>query len=296
METPVTRTPARQHDDGVVLQGRFDVNPRLAIDAGTRVESWRLTNPGGIGELPHKVFVEPRLGVSLQLGGGRTLRVDWLSGFRTPSINELFRSFRVGNTTTQANPRLGPEESRGPEVAFTIQRDRVTARVIGYATRLEGAIYNRTLSSSSTIIRVRDNGNARALGSELELEWRAARALTLTTSWALNDSKFTSGELTGKRVPQVPRVGGTVGIRATAGRLNGAANVRVIGEQFDDDRNDFRLGAGSLLDGRIGWRWPRAELFSAIENALNAEIDTGRTPIRTIGSPRSARVGLVIRF
>ena len=84
--------------------------------------------------------------------------------------------------------------------------------------------------------------------------------------------------------------------RDAAGRLNGAANVRVIGEQFDDDRNDFRLGAGSLLDGRIGWRWPRAELFSAIENALNAEIDTGRTPIRTIGSPRSARVGLVIRF
>ncbi len=296
VESSVTRTPARQHDEGVALQGRLDITPRLTIDAGARVESWRMTNPGGLGLVHKTVFIEPRVGASVDLGGGRTLRVDWLSGFRTPTINELFRSFRVGNTTTQSNPHLESEESWGPEAAFTMQRDRWTARVIGYATRLDGAIYNRTLSASSTaIVRVRNNGNARAFGSELELEWRT-RLLALTSSWALNDSTFTSGELSGKRVPQVPRVGGTVGVRATAGRMHAAANVRVIGAQFDDDQNIFRLDAGSLVDGRVGWRWSRAELFGAIENALDAEIDTGKTPIRTVGSPRTARAGLTIRW
>jgi outer membrane receptor protein involved in Fe transport len=297
VESAVTRTPGRQRDAGVILQGQFDVSPRVRIDAGARLEWWRLTNPGRLGLVHKTVFFEPRLGASMQIGSGRTLRVDWLSGFRTPTINELFRSFRVGNTTTQANPHLNSEKSWGPEVAFTMQRTRWTARAIGYATRLDGAIYNRTVSSTgSTIVRIRDNGNARTFGSELELEWRATRALALTTAWALNDSTFTSGELNGKRVPQVPRVGGTVGVRASLARFNAAANLRVLGAQFDDDVNAFRLDPGALVDGRVGWRWSRAELFGAIENALDTEIDTGKTPIRTVGSPRTARAGVRIGF
>jgi outer membrane cobalamin receptor len=79
--------------------------------------------------------------------------------------------------------------------------------------------------------------------------------------------------------------------------LSAALNVRVIGAQFDDDRNDFKLAAGSLVDARAGWRWSRhVELFGAIENAMDREIDTGRTPIRTIGAPRMARAGLTARF
>ena len=227
-----------------------------------------------------------------------TLRVSWLTGFRTPTMNELYRSFRVGNTTTNANPNLKPEKSSGPEVAFTVQRQRWTGRAIVYATTLSGAIYNRTVSSSATaIVRARANGDARAVGSELELELRATRLLTFTTAWALNDSKFTSGELDGKRTPQVPKVGGSVGVRANAGPFAGALNVRVIGSQFDDDINTLDLRKASLVDGRAGWRFSRhVELFGAIENALDREVDTGKTPLRTIGAPRMARGGVIARF
>ena len=186
----------------------------------------------------------------------------------------------------------------GPEVAFTMQRERWTGRAIFYATRLDGAIYNRTVSSTPTAIsRERANGDARAIGSELELEWRATRKLALTTAWAFNDSKFTSGELDGKRTPQVPRVGGSVGLRVNVGAFDAALNVRVIGEQFDDDINTFLLRRGSLVDARAGWRLSRRlELFGAIENALDEEIDTGKTPLRTIGAPRMARAGITARF
>jgi outer membrane receptor protein involved in Fe transport len=119
----------------------------------------------------------------------------------------------------------------------------------------------------------------------------------LTTAWAFNDSKFTEGELEGKRIPQVPRASGSIGVRAELGRVNAAANVRVIGAQFDDDRNDFRLAAGSLSDARVAWRWSRRlELFGALENVFDEDIDTGRTPLRTIGSPRMARGGVQLRF
>jgi len=98
-------------------------------------------------------------------------------------------------------------------------------------------------------------------------------------------------------VPQVPRAQGAVGVRANAGRLAGALDVRVMGAQFDDDRNDFKLRSGSIGDARAAWRLTRGfELFGAIENVFDEDLDTGRTPIRTVGQPRIARAGLNLRF
>lgn len=298
IQGPIVRTRAKQRGTGVVAQGRYDLSPRVTLDAGGRGDHWRLEkrdDPSGGNSLN---FFSPRAGVSFHVTENRTLRVAWLTGFRTPTMNELYRGFRVGNTNTLANAALQPETSWGPEVAFTMRHDRWTARAIAYATRLNGAIYNRTVSSTPTaIVRERTNGDARTIGSELELEWRAARGLAVTTAWAINDATFTAGELDGKRVPQVPRATGSIGARAQVRAFTAAATVRLIGAQFDDDRNDFRLERGSLVDLRGGWRVSRnLELFGAVENALDEEIDTGRTPIRTVGAPRIGRAGAVIRF
>lgn len=295
---PTVRTQPRQRGDGALFQGRFDLSPRATIEAGARIDRWSLSKEGQSTPATDLTFFEPRVGLSFRATSDSTLRVSWLTGFRTPTMNELYRSFRVGNTTTNANAALKPEKSSGPEVAYTMQRERWTGRAIFYATNLSGAIYNRTVSSSPTaIVRERANGDARAIGSELELEWRASRALAITTAWAMSDSKFTSGELDGKRTPQVPRVGGSIGFRATAGALTAGMSIRVVGAQFDDDINQFKLEKASLVDGRAGWRIARRlELFGAIENALDEEVDTGKTPIRTIGAPRMGRAGLTVRF
>ena len=294
----ITRTRAKQRGDGVIGQVRFIANTRLSLDAGMRADYWRLTNLAAPSDATKVSFFEPRVGATMLFTPETTLRVTWLSGFRTPTMNELYRSFRVGNTVTNANALLGPEESMGPEVAFTMRRDRWTARAIGYATWLDGAVYNRTISSSPTaIVRERTNGDARTFGSELELEWRATRELSVTTAWAFNNATFTAGELDGKRVPQVPKASGSIGMRALFGAFSGTATFRLIGMQYDDDRNDFELAAGSLVDARAGWRLARrVELFGAVENAFDEEIDTGRTPIRTVGAPRLWRGGLTVRY
>jgi outer membrane receptor protein involved in Fe transport len=298
VESAIARTRGRQRSEGLVAQGRYDFSRRLSIDAGARAESWHVTKLDSANATHTLHFFQPRAGLSFRIDDSKTVRASWLTGFRVPTMNELYRSFRVGNTTTAANADLTPEKSSGPEIAFTMAQDRWTGRAIFYASRLKGAIYNRTLSSTATLIqRQRSNGDARAMGTELEVEWRAARALTLTSAWAINDSKFTSGELDGKRVPQVPRTGGSIGVRTTFRMFSAAANIRVIGAQFDDDRNDFNLKAGSLADARAGWRWSRRlELFGAIENAFDEELDTGRTPLRTVGGSRMGRAGLIVRF
>jgi outer membrane receptor protein involved in Fe transport len=298
VQSAITRTPATQHNTGIVVHGQLALSSRVSLTAGARSEWWGLTNPGGLGDVQNRFFFEPRVGATIDAGGGQTLRLSWLAGFRTPTINELFRSFRVGSTLTQANSALKPEKSWGPEAAYTITRHDWTARAIFYATRLDNAIYNRTITATPTAItRQRDNAEARAIGSELEFERRLTRVLTATTSWAFNNSTFTSGELDGRRVPQVPKAAGAVGLRAGGGPWSASLSVRVFGQQFDDDVNQFTLRAGSLTDARAAWRPShRAEIFGAVENAFDSEIDTGKTPIRTIGAPRQVRAGIIVRF
>jgi outer membrane receptor protein involved in Fe transport len=298
VQGPTVRTPATQQNTGVLAHARVVLSPRVSLTAGGRGEWWSLENPGGLGDVQDRFFFAPRVGATFEAAEGQTVRVSWLSGFRTPTINELFRSFRVGSTLTQANNQLKPEESWGPEAAYTVTQRDWTARAIFYATKLDGAIYNRTITSTPTAItRQRDNADAQAIGSELEFEWRAGRLITATTAWAFNHSKFTSGELDGKRVPQVPTASGSIGVRAARGSWSASAAIRVFGEQCDDDINQFTLRAGSLTDARGAWRpTRRVELFAAIENAFDNEIDTGKTPLRTIGAPRQSRAGVIVKF
>ena len=298
VQAPTIRTQPRQRGYGGVFQARIELSSKATLETGVRIDRWTLEKVGQTTPVNPLNFFQPRVGLSYRVRDDSTLRVSWLTGFRTPTMNELYRSFRVGNTLTNANADLKPEETTGPEVAYTMQRERWTGRAIFYATRMSGAIYNRTISSTPTaIVRQRDNGDARAVGSELELEWRASRMFTITTAWAFTDSRFTSGELDGKRTPQVPKVGGSVGFRALVGSFAGALNVRLIGSQFDDDINTLNLERASLVDGRAGWRFSRRfELFGAVENAFDQEVDTGKTPLRTIGAPRMARAGVTARF
>ena len=296
---PVVRTPARQQNVGVTIQWAFRASPRLSIEAGARGELWSSSRLDDASADRRIGFFEPRVTAAVRISDATTFRASWLSGFRTPTINELYRSFRVGNVNTLASASLDPEESAGPEVALVTTRGRFSGRVIGFATWLNGALYNKTLSSTPALItRQRTNGDVRAAGVEVEGEGRLAPWLVLTASIAGIDSRFTSGDLDGLRVPQVPRVQGSLGVRLTGRRgVSGAIDWRAVGAQFDDDLNQFVLRRGSLLDLRGGWRATRRlEVFLAMENALNEDLDTGRTPIRTVGQPRVARAGVTARW
>jgi outer membrane receptor protein involved in Fe transport len=289
------RTPARQQDAGVLAHALLIPVPRLTLGLGLRTDVWTSERLDGASPRQRSTFVAPRATVAFEIADGQTLRASWLNGFRAPTINELYRGFRVGNVNTLANADLRPEKSSGTEVAFTVERPRWSGRAAGFFTWLDGAIYSRTLSSTT---RQRSNATARAAGVELEAEVLITSAAALTTAWSIGDSQFTGGDLDGRQVPQVPHVQGTIGIHSRqAGRLTGGIDWRFVGEQFDDDVNQFVLRRGSLLDVRGGWRAThRAEVFVAVENVLDEELDTGKTPIRTIGQPRVARAGLQLRW
>lgn len=292
-------TRASQQSGGAAVQLSLHPFERVTIAAGIRGEAWH-SELRGAGDDRQIWRVLPRASIVAQATDAVSVRAAVHRAYRTPTINELYRPFRVGNVLTQANSALGPEESLGIEGALLFRRGRTAARAIAFWTRLDDGIVNVTVSASPTLIlRQRQNASRiRAAGVELEADLRLVERVTATAAIGLIDSVFVEGTgLDGLRVPQVPRWQVSAGLQGTWGRGSASLDWRFIGEQFDDDRNQFALDRSSMINARAGWRVrPSLDVMVAIENAFDEEQDVGRTPLRTIGIPRTARLGLRWRY
>jgi outer membrane receptor protein involved in Fe transport len=291
---PVALTGVTQRTTAAWAQGSFILGYNLTVGGGVRLENWRSERRDHAnGRSVTRVL--PRASVAWQFASAASLRVAGQHSYRTPTINELYRGFRVGNVLTQANAALEPETLTGGEVSLVVRATGTTLRTIGFWTRLDDAIVNVTLESGpALILRQRQNaGRIRATGVEVEIDAPLAPTLSVQASTAFVDSVFTEGAaLDGLRVPQVPRWQTSAGAHGAWRQLAYSVDWRFIGSQYDDDRNEFELGPSTMVNARVGWRVRRREVFAAIENVLDEEQDVGRTPVRTIGLPRTSRVGV----
>ncbi len=299
----VTRVTATSQGDPDVSQGDYaayaQVSARpaasLTISAGARAGAWS-TGPTQ-ADSRRRAYVMPRVSAAWAAGPHVSIHASWTRPGRTPTLNELYRDFQVGSTYTFANGGLTPEKASALEGGVLLHARRGSARLVGFWTELGDAITNVTLDvAGGRITRERQNaGHIRARGVELEGEWRPAGWTAIVASAALLDSRFTTSVepgLAGRRVPQVPRWTAAASLRLTPGRAVAAIDVRTTGAQFDDDRNQLALGRGAVADFYAGVTLRRIQPFIAVENVFDAEIDVGRTPVRTVGTPRTARLGL----
>lgn len=290
-----TSTDAEQSTHAAFAQTTMTFG-RATIGAGVRGEVWRSRRADGSDERDES-FIVPRASVAFRANDYLSLRATYQDGHRSPTVNELYRDFRVGAILTRANAGLSPEQSRGWEASALFTRPWIAARSAFFWTTMDDAIVSVTLQSSPAIIRQRQNaGRIRARGMEIESDVRLSHGLALTATAAFIDSAFTEGtDLAGLRVPQVPRVQTSAGLRGAWTHATAAFEWRFIGRQFDDDRNtpSFELDRSSVVDLKGAWRARRGfELFAALENAFDAEQDVGKTPLRTIGLPRTFRAGV----
>ena len=272
----------------------------LTLELGARGDSWHST-PLNPADPDRKVtFVSPRGAIAWQRGRYQMQASAYYAN-RTPSLNELHRRFEAGAATTNANPLLEPETLTGVEGGVLVQSRIASIRATAFFNDLDGAIANVTLTQTPTqTIRQRQNSDSiRATGVELELDTRFTDALSLTGNVVLTSSHFRGSvatpALADKDVPQVPVLQGGVGVTWAEPRwLTVATQIRFSGEQFDDDLNTaaFKLGSYAVWDVNLSRAIVRGlNAFVAIENITDAEYDTGRTPLRTVGWPRTVRVG-----
>jgi len=272
----------------------------LTFELGARADSWN-SEPEDPDEPAKQVsYLSPRGAVKWRQGRFQMQASGYYAN-RTPSLNELHRRFAIGNAVTNANPLLEPETLTGVEGGVLTQFNRASVRATAFFNNLDGAIANVTLSQTpQAIIRQRQNSDTiRATGVEFEFDTRFTTTLSATGQLVLTSSHFRGSVATpaleGNDVPQVPKYQGGVSLTwADPSWLTAATQLRFSGKQFDDDLNTeaFVLDEYVVWDATVSRAIVRGlNAFVAIENIMDKEFDTARTPIRSIGWPRTVRVG-----
>lgn len=289
----------RQRTSGLFLEDMIRATPRLSLTLGGRLDLWTNDEQGG-DERDESAF-SPRVSLLFQATDRWVWTASAYRAFRAPTLNELYRAFRVGDALTLANPDLDAERLTGGETGalWTGRNGRLTARGTLFWMEVEQTIANVTLSSQPGLItRQRRNlGRTRSRGLETEATVRAGR-------WAFSGGYlFTNAEvesapaepaLEGLRLPQVPRHQLSFQLRFDDPRLASVGlQARWADEQFDDDLNQLRLGSFATVDALVSRPLGRGlSVFAAAENLLDERFDIGRTPVRTLGPPRIARIGV----
>jgi vitamin B12 transporter len=247
-----------------------------------------------------------RAGVAYQPIEAITLRVAGYRGWRLPTLNELYRPFRVGNDATAANALLSPERLTGVEGGVTLTpAPGVSIAATYFYNRLKNAIANVTTTKPPQILpgvatyRVRQNLDAiRAHGFELDAAYRPGR-FGVQASWSHTNPKVEGSGITaaldGLRPAQTPRdqVSGTVDWRQDAAALS--LTVRHIGRQFDDDQNTRVLGAATTLDAYAALPIMRSLVAEVRgENLFDARVEAGISGANIVerATPRTIWIGL----
>jgi outer membrane receptor protein involved in Fe transport len=311
--TTVTPSSAggRQRTTGVFLEDAWSLGRRLIVHGGLRYDGWRNEDgqqtAGGVTRPladREESAVSPRGSLVLKLARRVSLSAAAYRAFRAPTLNELYRPFRVGNVVTLANSDLSAERATGVEAALLAGfGDAVSLRGTVFQMEATETVANVTLATTPSLItRQRRNlGSIRSRGLELDGEARLARHLVLAAGVTFIDAEVRSAPeraLVGRRVPQVPRRQASVQLRYDAPRgFTFGVQTRFVASQWEDDLNTLSLRGYWTVDalfGRALSEW--VGFFVAGENLGNEEYDVGRTPVRTIGPPRSVRAGLRVRL
>jgi outer membrane receptor protein involved in Fe transport len=159
----------------------------------------------------------------------------------------------------------------------------------------DDTIANVTLSSTPALItRQRQNlGSSRSRGAELDAEQRLGNRWRLSAGYLFCDAIVTSGDLAGKRLPQVPRNAATMQLAFTPSRGSAGIQARWSSTQFDDDMNQLPLRSYAVAD--LFASYPIAahlDATIAIENATNRRVEVSATPVLALGTPRTMRIGV----
>jgi len=247
----------------------------------------------------------PTLGLAWRATDTLTARAAAYSAYRAPTLNELYRPFRVGPVTTRANPDLSPETLQGGELGLAWETPAHDAglRATVFQNDLADTIANVTLDATTREKRNLDS--ARVRGFELGGHWSPFALLRLDADYLLNDARVVSGgpgatALDGRRLAQVPRHNLTLGAAWQATRsldLDLRAGWRSA--QWEDDLNTLRLAPSIRLDLAAHYAFsPRWRLTLAVENLFDTATETGRTStgVVSIAPPRWSRADLEFRW
>lgn len=290
----------------VTLGGRADY---WRLSSGHRQETVLATGNSLLDvEYPDRdgIVTNGRLGLAHTVKEGLVLRGAAYTGFRVPTLNELYRPFRVRNDITVGNAALKPERLTGVEAGVTWEPDKawhLGATVfwnelhdaVANVTLLEGpgTAPDGTVVPAGGVYRQRQNvSSVVSTGVELQARWQPTSWLELKGGYLYTDTevKAPSAALDGRELAQAPPHVLTGGVTwRPAERWQALFQARYGSEQFEDDLNTLVLDSYLLWDASVSCQInPQLRVSVMIENVFDEDVETGRSGdgLVSIGAPR----------
>ena len=279
-----------------------------ASNLSTQVLSQTFPQPATTTLTPdrNEFIASPRLGVVRQIASSATIHASVFRAFRTPTMNELYRTGQVGEETTKANSQLQSERATGWELGatYTSPSNLIAASATFFWTEINRPVSAVLISSSPTsILEMRENlGQILSQGTELHLDIAPRHTVSATLGYQYSHAIVTQfsaqPSLVGNWIPEVPRQSFTAQLRVTQPRLGTLTlAARASGQAWDDSANTFLLDPFFQLDLAAEHNFgPHLTANAILTNLLNQRPDVARTPTLTLGSPFLAQAGLAFQW
>jgi len=314
---------------GLFIEPYWALDPRLLLTAGLRADHWSIFGGRRIETAltGSNVFrsdryadrsgtlANGRIGLSWQAVQDLSVRASGYSGFRVPTLNELFRPFRVGGDIIEANPNLAVEHLAGGEFgADWGSADTGLLSMTYYQVQIRNAVDNVQLSDRPGLFVplniVVPAGGSLAQRLNLDaidvkgIELRGQRSLgemlraELSYLWSLPwvDRAKVSPALVGRRLAQTARHQGSLSVIAQLDpQTTARMDIKAQSAAFEDGLNTRRLGANITGDLRLNYRINRQlSVFGAVQNVWDRKIETGLRAdgLLSVGAPRQWTLGI----
>jgi outer membrane receptor protein involved in Fe transport len=317
-----------QRSVGFYVQDMISPAANLTVTLSARVDHWSNydahnleTNiPAGtptatnFPTLPGRddTVVSPRAAAIYHVNPAVSVWGDIGSGFRAPTLNELYRQFRVGTVLTLANNLLSPERLVGGELGVNLTPAKnLNVRLTWFDNRMTNPVASITIATAgANVTQQRQNvGKTEIQGFQADAEYRMGPQWRISGGYLFNSAKVeefaANPALVGNYLPQVPQ--NRVSYRVSyvnPKAVNVTFGVLGIGRQFDDDQN-VRIVPGQSEPGLPGYATTdltvsrnvtrNVDVYFGAQNLFNQEYIVGTLPT-TIGSPRLVNGGFRIRF
>ena len=306
-------TTARQRQTGVYGEALYTprswtLSGSARVDHFSNFDALQYTSPTKSTALPSfsETVFDPRLGLTRRLTSSLALSASGFRAYRAPTENELYRTGQVGQQITQPNSNLRSERATGWETGMQADLSRIasTVRVSYFWTQVNRPITALTLSMTptSTTLKRENLGQIESRGVSLDYALQPARWIAIEGGYQYAIATVTKyaqqPQLVNNWIPQVARNMATAQVRLSHPKLGSLSlQERASGHQFDDDANQYLLHSYFRFDAYASRKAGRhVEIYASGENLFDRSIEVGKTPVLTLGTPRTARVGLRLNW
>ena len=318
----------------LLLGGFFETNLKLSdngfVNLGLRADYWRQSNgyrkqvniidnkqlSENKYEAKDGVSINGRLGFIRNLFDYTDFNFSMYSSIRTPTLNELYRPFRVKNDITEANSNLKNEKMLGGEFSFTVDNDDYYFKVAFFRNDLFNPIVNTTISNapgfnqlfnifipSGGSLRQRNNvSKVKTHGIETSLRLDIREGINLYANYLFSNPRISGNKLfnnlDGKRLAQTPKYQGNFGLNF---RLQERINVNFeyiySSSQFEDDSNTRILDNSGITNIFTNFSFSdNSSLYISLENIFNrrSQVGISKDGLISYGAPTFLWLGIRI--